>query len=306
MVGIPHYKHVYDTEEIRGGLYIKIDDKLLSTLPPDALKRVESLSLKVEHAAKEIAQKEGLELKERAIYLRFCPYCKVFSFTSFELDGVVPTHCENCSESEPLFKITQAIYESIQLFALSKDSDNYTPQIDKSLKFLLLEQCVIKLITGLEIYLKDVYSTLLNLKYVKRDNSLIDLFQKEGSNEFMNIGKASRKFKQDLGIDLSYFLDKEEFHQIDILQSKRNVIVHNLGLVDKKFLDQCNLELNTMVQSDFYGSYELDYGVFIPLTYAEVVLYIEIIRKFIVKFHKMYDEEYKKAVIEDLSRENIE
>ena len=96
--------------------------------------------------------------------------------------------------------------------------------------------------TGLEIFFRDIYSSGMNLKFVKSKHSLFSKFSNESKNDFINIEKTMKRFKSGLDIDLKKVLDEDEIEIIHELFLKRNAIVHNNGFVDIIFLNQSGID----------------------------------------------------------------
>jgi hypothetical protein len=49
---------------------------------------------------------------------------------------------------------------------------------------------------------RDIFSSYMNLEYIKNEHTLFSKFSTGSKNEFRNIGKTIEKFKKDLKIDL--------------------------------------------------------------------------------------------------------
>lgn len=183
---------------------------------------------------------------KNSYYLFLCPYCKYAGiFWTSPRKAINPYICAVCGETDPFYK-TDACLEKVRILKdmivkFQEQSENNN-NFDKKNR-ILQEQCIVLLASGLEIFLRDVYSILLNVRYVKTRKTLYKKFYLESKNEFINIGKAMKKYSKDLAIDLKNKLDDNEKTSINILLNKRHLIVHNNGLVDTVFNNQTGLKL---------------------------------------------------------------
>ena len=130
---------------------------------------------------------------------------------------------------------------------------------------VLLEQCIILLATSAEVYLKENFCVLLNIRFVRHGSSLFPRFYSEVKNDFINMGKVKKAYKDNLGIILSDKLGEDTLRQMNLLMQKRNVIVHNLGIADRTFLNQSGIECKLKKE--------------IPISFSEIEEYITTLQK---------------------------
>lgn len=216
--------------------YVKVDSSFLNGVDSPHRERLEK-----------IFEEHDQRIPGRSHYLRLCPYCNGFFLLSMS-EGVAdelvfPSRCVICGESNPFEKIQESFGKADTLYGLSVfcacgDDDEDDIKNERT----LLEQTIVVLATGFEIFMRDLFCSGMNLKFVKNGRSLFSKFSVETKNDFINIGKATEKFKKELDIDLKTVFSKDEIGKIKILLLKRNVIVHNNGFVDTQFKNQSGME----------------------------------------------------------------
>lgn len=196
------------------------------------------------------------ELLDRSSYSTFfgtCPYCGnsgLFAVPKKRIKecGTDPYFCVCCGETNPQEKLVgglkkvQVIY---QLITGYKDDITKSP-LESSVKSLtervLLEQCVILLATSAEVFLRENFCILLNLRFVRHGKSLFPRFYSEVKNDFINMGKVRKAYKENLGIILNDRLSEDALSKMNLLMQKRNVVVHNLGIADRTFVNQSGIK----------------------------------------------------------------
>lgn len=204
-------------------------------------------------------------------YFCKCQYCrKLTSSISVTGEEDVMSFCIWCGEGDAFFKIGRSIEKVQIIIGILKEG---VPRGETILK----EQVIVLLATGFEIFMKDVYATLLNIRYVRDHVSLYDRFSSESRNDFVNFGKAIEKFRKDLGIDLKKELTNSERKSMNLLLCKRHVIVHNNGFIDSTFIKQTGLDLTK--------------GDYVPLGLDEISKFIGIMKKIINIVGRHYIEE---------------
>lgn len=251
--------------------YIQVDDEFLRSFPLQIKTNIES------HINKEFS-KEG---KERSFFFRLCPYCNRLGLLSTggqKNHGFrSPTTCVFCGETNPYEKISASMEKANILYGLSIfcASGDGTDEEEINER-VLLEQTIVILATGLEVFLRDVYSSAMNLKYVKENHTLFDKFSNESKNSFINMGKTIRLYKIGLEIDLKTILSVEEQENIILLFLKRNAIVHNNGVVDQIFFSQSGIKCQM--------------GDLIPISNQEICNYFDSIRSVVNKIESEFDK----------------
>lgn len=179
-------------------------------------------------------------------YYHYCPYCKEQLLLTMgypkKSDHPELKYCTKCGESNPYEKAINSLNRMSSLINLYKQIKDVKKYKFES-KTALLHQGVIALVTCLEVFLRDVYTSSLNMKYIKSDESLIERFFKEAKNDFLNLGKTRARFKSELDYDITEKMDKSKLDDLNLLFLYRNVLVHNNGIVDKSFSSQSRLGL---------------------------------------------------------------
>ncbi|MBX9997730.1 hypothetical protein [Priestia aryabhattai] len=204
--------------------YVKLDKDVIQHIE----KTTQEIILSYLEAISQKRKLNGLKT-----YFLLCPYCKN-SLIVF-VNGL-PKFCTKCGETNPFQKLENSINKASILYRLVHESDEQVTRV-------LLEQCMVILATCIEVFLRDIYSTTLNLRYIKRGQSIIERFYNEVKNDFINTGKIRKRFKE-MGVDIKNTFGKEVVKDINLLLLKRNVIVHNNGIIDKAFLSSSGLNVN--------------------------------------------------------------
>ncbi|NVM30431.1 MAG: hypothetical protein HWN65_16425 [Candidatus Helarchaeota archaeon] len=212
---------------------------------------------------------------ERFFYFFFCPYCKYKGIleTSIKIE---PSICAFCGALSPELKIKRSISKTKCISKLVGEKSN------ENLNKILLEQCIVMIATGVEVLFRDIYSIFLNLEYVKEDKNLYYRFYRDTRNKFINIGQTIKLFKDDLGINLESILGQNGKDKLNSLMLKRNVIVHNIGFIDKIFLEQSGLD------------YKMHQPIPIDLDEIETILLI--VENCIDNFHNLFEKTNKKRM----------
>ncbi|PAV09268.1 hypothetical protein [Methanocorpusculum parvum] len=271
--------------------YIIVNEAFLATV-----------DLKSQQKLKEIINQDinsvGIDTDSRRCYIRLCPYCNAFGVVNcrkfenddsapcglFEIgdsDSTFPNTCVFCGETAPSYKIKQSVKKCQILYDLSLNcsSTDGAPKNNQNER-VLLEQCVVILATGIELFLKDTYVLSMNLKYVKPELTLNRKFSRDVKNEFLNIDKAVRIFKDEFEIDLKEILGKETIKKLNLLMSMRNVIVHNNGILDQIFRER--------LTEDLWAKYPIASNI--PITENDIIEFIDIIKLVFQKIEMKFDE----------------
>lgn len=195
--------------------YIIVNEAFLATV-----------DLKSQQKLKEIINQDinsvGGDTDSRRCYIRLCPYCNAFGVLNcrkfenddsapcglFEIgdsDSTFPNTCVFCGETAPYHKIKQSVKKCQILYDLYKNcsSTDLAPKNNQNER-ILLEQCIVVLATGIELFLKDTYV---------------------------------------LSMDLKDILGQKTIDTLTLLMSMRNVIVHNNGTIDLIFRNNLSKEV---------------------------------------------------------------
>lgn len=277
--------------------YVEINLSFLSNFNPDLRPNLfEKLQNWEKHETMSIKYsniEEFLDKSDRSFFFMLCPYCNLTALFStskkmFQLHGE-PLVCPFCGETNQYDKITRSIEKSKTLCQLAVYIDSGDGDIDdENIKRTLLEQSIVTIATGLEVFLRDIYSTTLNIKYIKQNKSLIHRFYRDARNEFLNIGKAEKKYIDDLGVNFKDVVGAEILKKLNLLMLKRNVIVHNSGIVDNMFLEQSGLKCK---KKDF-----------VPIEIKEIEEYLSIVNKFVEKMGQLFQKEFETEILQRMEQ----
>lgn len=225
--------------------YLEINLEFYNKLSPELRKYLQDnlLPLFKNWGDEEIKKIDNLEdfFKKEVdahYFLIICPYCNTVGLSiSHEMQPIFPP-CSNCGESTPYNKLKKGFEKTRNILELAKIYLKNENKEEQKIGKILLEQSVTSMVTNFEVYFKDYYCILQNLRYVKPNKNLIRYFYRQTRNEFGNFVKANDKLSKDLSIDLRNFIDPEEIKKITLLMLKRNAIVHNLGFADESFIKE--------------------------------------------------------------------
>ena len=235
-------------------MFTLIDTKYLKSLGSDletrAWKGVQKIMAANGHVAglkRPYTQQQALDTPSRRLYFMSCPYCQRTTFwtsTKLPKKAMVPRFCPFCGEMDPWDRRLEGGLKTATLIHLADDLEQAAVQQDPgSLNSqrarVLREQAVVTTATEIEVFMRDAYAISMNAKYVKEGETLYPRFHKDGSNRFSNIEKSVKALGDDLGIDLRSLTDKDDLELLDLLSAKRNAIVHNSGVADRRFMTRC-------------------------------------------------------------------
>lgn len=243
-----------------------------------------------------LRDRKSVKYKIRSYYVRLCPYCGIWyllatSETNNKINRKIcsifpinrvnnkiePICCVFCGEENPDYKIRLSIDKASALFKMVKQfSKIHKTDDDRKKQRILLEQCLVILATGIELFFKEMYIIGMDFKYVKNDKTLFKKFYKDERNEFINIGKTNQKYKDDLNLDLKIILGDSLFKELNLLMLKRNVIVHNNGFVDKIFKESSGIKC------------KIHYPI--PLSIREIKQNFKSVNSAIEKFQQPYND----------------
>ena len=224
----------------------------------------------------------------RKLYFGYCPYCNKYSSILSVNSKMKPEPyiCVFCGETDPLYKMKKSLYKVIIIKSQMKTRE--FPIRSQIIK-ILSEYCILQMATTLEIYFRDVYSTLQNLRYVKKNMTLYPKFFLETRNEFTNYGKALRIYRRTLNIDVKSNLTRVENTAMNLLFNKRHAIIHNNGKADKMFIDQTGLKIAI--------------GDPIPINEKEIDKNVEIINKITSRVGRIYNRRVNKELFQAIENQ---
>jgi hypothetical protein len=274
-----------------------INEKLFSKLDEDYQKKIyDIINKKKTKSIPKINNASQIE-KYFSIDLLDCLRCNASTLDIFEISkfgkSINTEMCPFCGDTSPDNKINNSIKTTedfIDMYQyMNKEIDRkktITP-IDESWVRTIMEYAIVSIATGIEIYFRDIYAYIMNMRFIKGNLSLFDYFLEETKNKFTDISKANEFFKaKKIDIDLKEIIGKENFSKLSLLSKKRNAIVHNSGWVDKQFKNSSKLD------------YELN--IKIPIEIDELKEYIKIIEELISCLNKKFSEEINTYILEKL------
>lgn len=173
--------------------------------------------------------------KYSVVYL-YCPKCKTSGFTVCQ--GIKQAnelkYCAYCGEPNITHRYLEGIKKIAKLIKLSQS----LKENQKDLSLSLNQQLCVQLCSVYEVYLREFYADILNTKFVKSGQSLYDKFVADCKNDFLNPGKTNDRLKKEISINYKETIGKERYKMLLLLSEYRNVIVHNNGICDTKFINQ--------------------------------------------------------------------
>ena len=204
--------------------YFKIDSKSLKKFSSIVQKYLKIEFSKHANAA-EKGFKNGSIKKPINHFIRMCPYCDnlyLLSIANLPMSSLKkvedPRYCVLCGESTPSFKIKLSIEKAYKLYKISTHFlSKHKSDEDKKKQRILIEQSLVILATGIELFFKEMYIIGMDLKYTKNDKTLFIKFSKEAKNEFINIGKINQKYNEDLHLNLKTIFGEQLFKELNIL-----------------------------------------------------------------------------------------
>lgn len=160
-------------------------------------------------------------------------------------------YCVSCGEPHIMVRFNDGYEKILRLILLSKV---IAPEQNTKVCCDLNQQIIVLLLSTIEIYLRDFYITVLNMRYIKNGRTLNDRFKKDCKNDFQNADRANDRFKKELGINLRHTVGNEYYQLFKEFSAYRNVIVHNNGVCDRSFITKRigNYEIhdNILISSD--------------------------------------------------------
>lgn len=173
--------------------------------------------------------------KYSVVYM-YCPKCKSAGFTVCmgvkHANGL--KYCANCGEPS----ITHRYFEGIKKIAALIELAQSLKENQKDLSASLNQQLCVQLCSVYEVYLREIYADILNTKFVKSGHSLYEKFLADCKNDFLNPGKTNARLKKEIDLDYKAIIEENRYKALSLLAEYRNVIVHNNGLCDTKFINQ--------------------------------------------------------------------
>ena len=165
----------------------------------------------------------------------YCPKCKSSQMcVSLGIkNGESMKYCPYCGDASMDHRFNLGVEKVMNLFRLSLSIKD-TPQSSKE-----VNQCIVTTLCSVyEVYLREFYADILNLRYVRGNYSLYNKFLRDCKNDFISPGKTFDRFKKELQLNYKSIIGEQNYKALGLLSDYRNVIVHNNGICDDKFISK--------------------------------------------------------------------
>ncbi|BDF70356.1 hypothetical protein CE91St41_24170 [Oscillospiraceae bacterium] len=181
------------------------------------------------------------------LYQLYCPYCGAVDILIIDKKihkTATPNFCPYCGKRDTTDNILRQISRFIRIQGINwigiKGLINEKPSSEE---WLLAYDCyqmeIIELASIIEVFLRDYFETLLlaNNFNANKDCSeyVKKAVRKNTRNDFMNIEKANRIYKQAFRIDLKGVLSESIWNDLIDIVNLRNMMIHNNGRIDNAF-----------------------------------------------------------------------
>jgi hypothetical protein len=158
-----------------------------------------------------------------------CPHCGL----DHSVFGLA-TWCADCG-NDIFMTHVKAEFRVIEL--MLKDSERREQDLGARVAAKDLENAIEDTVSVFEAVLRIQIRRHLVNKGLPNDE-IDNIFKKKIGNKFQNLEIASRLVKEFADVDLSQKIDLNKFLFLNKIFQKRHPITHNLGIVDKKFLER--------------------------------------------------------------------
>lgn len=143
------------------------------------------------------------------------------------------TWCADCGED--IF-LTHMEAEVAVIRAMLSDVERRREQLGRRIAAKDIENCLEDTVSIFEAALRILAKR--HLVSTGKNVDETDRFFKKIGNAFQNLKRSEEIFRQELDITLLDCLSEEEFKQLESAFDKRHPITHNLGVVDRKYLER--------------------------------------------------------------------
>lgn len=167
----------------------------------------------------------------------YCPKCKVKGFVINPLSKKKSEgfkFCPHCGEPNISHRYNIGREKIVSLLTLSKQLSQDNPVLSQRLN----QQILVLICSVFEVYLREFYADILNSKFIRSELSMYEKFLDDCKNDFLNPGKTHARLKKELSIDYKGSIGAIAFKTLSLWADYRNVIVHNNGICDRKFIKQ--------------------------------------------------------------------
>ena len=143
-------------------------------------------------------------------------------------------YCPHCGEPSIDYRFNTGIDKVLKLIQISISISSTDALQSK----ILNQSIVTSLCSVYEVYLREFYADILNVKYVRSNRSLYTKFLKDCKNDFLNPGKTTDRLRKELMVDYKQIVGVNAHKALILLSDYRNVIVHNNGICDDAFISK--------------------------------------------------------------------
>ncbi len=182
-----------------------------------------------------------------------CPYCGsiLLMIRDKKISGTAGyNYCPNCGRASAVENIKQQVSRFIRIHGINRVGlKEFRKTHEDAEEWLLAYDCyqmeLISLASIIEVVLRGYFEALLFINNLGIRNSYIkQIVQKHTGNDFMNIEKANNDFKKAYGIDIKGSLDKAIWLDFLDVVTLRNMMIHNNGRVDERFMTTSTYKRN--------------------------------------------------------------
>lgn len=188
-----------------------------------------SMELSLKPASKQVPLRPFEEELRRDVT---CPYCSLDQ----SVYGLA-TWCADCGKD--IF-LTHVESELAVVRTMLGDIDRRRGSFGARVAAKDLENCLEDMVSIFEAVLKALAGRFLR-QSGKPENEVEVFFRKIG-NSFQSIERSGNVLQTELGLQLSEDETKKEVEELSQIFEKRHAITHNLGVVDKKYLEKVRTE----------------------------------------------------------------
>lgn len=162
-----------------------------------------------------------------------CPYCGL-DHTVFGL----AIWCADCGKDIFLTHV-EAEYRVTE--AMIGDIDRRRELLGKRIAAKDIENCLEDIVSIQEAVLKAI--TKRRLLEINNDSEAIEAIMKKVGNSYQNMEKTQKVIQKYLKLNLADICDTDSMRELGDIMQKRHPITHNLGVIDKKYLDSVQSSL---------------------------------------------------------------
>lgn len=161
-----------------------------------------------------------------------CPHCGL----DHSVFGLA-TWCADCGNDIFLAHI-EAEFSVVRL--MLSDIDRRRESLGKRIAAKDIENCLEDIVSILEAAQRALVRRHL-IRLGKSDDET-DRFWKKIGNSFQSLKRSEELYQNEFGISLKEHLSTYEFDELSSVLEKRHPITHNLGVIDRKYLERARLD----------------------------------------------------------------